>query len=310
MSLSKLEFRTFVASRTYGGITRLQHPAFGQWSHEAKRDRRALGVCAFVAVALAGPTALPDLSGAFPWEALDVPTGSVGHFVLGDGRRASLNTGSEAQVLTTPTDTYLVLHRGEALIEGESSRKLHLISNGASITATQAEFSVRRRDATRSDVVVGKGTVEIGRPDALITGWAKSLVTLARPARLMAGETASASQDGLSARRTLSPEVVAHKLAWKDGWLWFNDDSLPEVVERFNSYSDKRLLVVADRRLFDLTLGGRFRASEADVFVATLSRVFGVQAQSVHSASGDSQVVYLTLDCKQKILRCSTPMVQ
>lgn len=103
---------------------------------------------------------------------------------------------------------------------------------------------------------------------------------------------------------------LTHELAWKDGWLWFNDETLAEAIARFNDYNLARKLVLADARLDRLTVGGRFRPTDPDSFAATLKVVFGVKAVVGSAGSAGITAIYLSADCRRALLRCDTPLGQ
>ncbi len=285
MSSSKLEFRTYVASLAHRGITQVQQDVLDLPWRQLKWDHQALGILALTLVVLTFPTSVPKMANARSWMTLNVALGHVGHFELGDGRTLDLNTDSEAHFFTTPRETYLVLNRGEVLVDGHGTTAIQVVSNGTAVVATDAAFSVRRRDAVRTDILVKRGAARVEK--------IKEIADITSPPQLLAGQAASVLGEDLSGLQKFSPVVVMHKLAWTDGWLWFSDETLSEAVERFNSYNSNRHLVVSDPRLGQITIGGRFRPTETASFVSTLQHVFALTATTVRSGSGDSQTVYL-----------------
>jgi hypothetical protein len=61
-----------------------------------------------------------------------------------------------------------------------------------------------------------------------------------------------------------------------DGWIWFSKDPLPEAVAEFNRYHREQLVLV-DPALARLEIGGRFRSTDLDSFIATLEHSFDVR---------------------------------
>ena len=223
---------------------------------------------------------------------LRVAFGQTRQLPLGDGRSVDLNTDSQIHVRLTDSQTQVVMERGEALFEGVSPRALRVTADGTVVTSQDAVFSMRMRERGRTDIIVAQGTVDAGRTGRLMADWAeRALPAASDSTRLAAGEAASVDAGGLYGKRTLPPETLTHKLAWKDNWLWFSDETLAEAVERFNSYNTEQL-IIADPRLNGMSLGGRFRPTEPDSFVASLQHVFDVRAVRISAAAG-RQLVYL-----------------
>jgi transmembrane sensor len=244
------------------------------------------------------------------WTLIQVAFGHIRSMDLGDGRTVHLNTDSRIHVQLGDAQTLVAIDQGEAMFTGRSSRELRVAVNGNVVTTRNAEFSVRVRDRGRTDIIVAQGTVDAGHSARVLADWAERLLPVAAGTkRLVAGETASIDAGGLYGKRTLSSATLRHKLAWTDNWLWFSDETLAEAVERFNSYNAEQL-IIADPRLSSMTLGGRFRPTEPESFVASLQRVFDVSAVRSSAAHSTAPRVYLTVRCNRNLRRCDTAMVQ
>jgi len=279
---------------------------FSSWN--GARSVRRVGVTLLAAVALVGSVSGDRPAHTSDWMLLRVAFGHTEQLPLGYGRTVNLNTDTQIHVRLTDSQTQVVMDRGEALFTGESSRALRVIANGAVVTSGDAVFSLRMRDRGRTDIIVAQGTVDAGRTGRLLADWAeRALPETSDSTRLGGGEAASVDAAGLYGKRTLEPDTLTHKLAWKDNWLWFSDETLAEAVERFNSYNTEQL-VIADPRLREMRLGGRFRPTEPDSFVASLEGVFDVRAVRIPASSAGHQLVYLDVRCKMR--RYDTAMDQ
>jgi transmembrane sensor len=262
-------------------------------------------VCfAVVAVTFAATCEQP----ATQWRAAGTSVGEVLRYPLGDGRVAYVDTNSQIHVNLTDAETQIVVNRGGAQITGKGDRPLKVLVAGLTMRSGQGEFSVREHGPLAVNVLVAAGSIRLGRPGNRFVQWLRG--SAEAQTVVFAGESASAGADGISATRTLSPETLTHKLAWKDGWLWFSDETLAEAIARFNEYNAGRKLILADRRLDHLTIGGRFRPTEPDSFAATLKVVFGVQSVVRSGNSPDITAIYLSADCRRRLLRCDTPLGQ
>jgi hypothetical protein len=80
----------------------------------------------------------------------------------------------------------------------------------------------------------------------------------------------------------VSPDELVKRLAWagmyqKDGWLAFRGQSLESVVAEFNRHN-RRKLIIGDPQTARLQVGGKFRVTDLDGFVAALGLTHGVRA--------------------------------
>jgi len=257
------------------------------------RGARRVGIALLAGVALGSSVSGDRPASTRDWMLLRVAFGHTEQMPLGDGRTVSLNTDSQIHVRLTDSQTQVVMDRGEALFAGESSQALRVTADGAVVTSRDGVFSLRMRANGRTDIIVAQGTVDAGRTGRLLADWAERALAVASDStELRAGEAASVDASGLYGKKTLPPDTLAHKLAWKDDWLWFSDETLAEAVERFNSYNMEQL-VIADPRLNGMSLGGRFRPTEPDSFIASLQRVFDVRAVRTPASAAGRQLVYL-----------------
>jgi transmembrane sensor len=86
---------------------------------------------------------------------------------------------------------------------------------------------------------------------------------------------------------------VTRKLSWTEGRLWFERQTLKDVVAEFNRYN-RRQMVIADPAIENLRIGGGFEATDPESFIAALERTLGVRAFPSPSSDGsEAQVIRL-----------------
>jgi ferric-dicitrate binding protein FerR (iron transport regulator) len=272
---------------------------------------RSLSIALFAVAAMCSPVPGENPTSWPGWQAAHTPIGGVGRFPLGDGRTAQLNTNSTIHVSAGAKETDVVLNHGEVLIQGQSDNPIKVIASSTTLYAENASFSVRLHRSMGAQVLVATGSVGLSHTGDHFGQWVRSVIPFPwRQFRLAAGESASLAFESVSDRKTLSPEVIEHKLAWKDGWLWFSDETIPEAIERFNDYNPAKKLILTDSALDHVTGGGRFRPTEPDSLAASLKMIYGVKAQT-RSAPGDKTTdIYLSGGCNSTLLRCDTPLGQ
>jgi len=93
------------------------------------------------------------------------------------------------------------------------------------------------------------------------------------------------------------PEVLSQRLAWarihqKNGWIAFRGETLETVAAEFNRYNGRQL-VIGDAATGHLLVGGKFRLTDVDGFLAALEVTHGVKA--VVSPPGGRQPAVIVL---------------
>jgi transmembrane sensor len=149
---------------------------------------------------------------------------------LHDGSIVTLNTLSEAVVRFDRTTRRVTLVAGEAMFDvvSDPDRPFVVETGTVSLNVTGTRFSVYRRDdSTRVAVVEGSVRVVSGHtPERAVT--------------VRAGEGVVATDRGILADTRFDVEKA---IAWTERRLVFDGAPLAEVVQEFNRYNRKRLIV-------------------------------------------------------------------
>ncbi len=234
--------------------------------------RRWLAAAATVAAA----GVIAWLIGFTGWKSYETGIGGREQIALRDGSTVKLNTNTQLRTRLTSSRRDIMLTRGEALfhVAHDSTRPFYVIAGATLVRAVGTEFSVRLRDADHVDVLVTEGRVAIGAAQASHDPDSPMLVGSA--SEVSDGEAARAKPGTLSVTR-LAAKDVTRKLAWTAGHLAFQGETLAEAVQEFNRYN-QRQITVADPSIERVQVGGTFRTTDPDSFVAALQRSFGIQA--------------------------------
>lgn len=189
---------------------------------------------------------------------------------LSDGSTLTLNTASTVDVAFTAKARHLRLVRGEALFEvAHDPSKPFLVEAGAArFRALGTAFNVRvRPDVVELTVTQGVVAVVAGESDVDRMPGAR---------RIVAGGGAVV-RSGAVAATALDEQLLRQRVAWQDGVLEFDGESLAQVVGEFNRYR-RQPIVIGDARLESLRIGGRFEVDEADKFLTALTSSFPIEA--------------------------------
>ena len=231
-----------------------------------------IAVIAFSALQLSGAR-------ADPWETYETDIGGNRTISLPEGSSVQLNTATEVRVSFTREARRITLDRGEAFfhVAGDSSAAVDVTCGDIVVHASSAEFNVRARDAHSADVLVTEGSVILDRRPADGAD-SKSVV------RLSAEQLAAVTPGRLKVKG-LQRAKVRQLLTWRERSLAFSGETLEEVVEEFNRYNRKKL-VVEDRSTQELQVAGAFPSTDPDSFARSAGRLFGLRIEQVQTDSG------------------------
>jgi len=266
-------------------------------SDRGKR-RRLLPLAAAAAVALVAIAAGVWLEfQRTGWHQYTTDFGGFERIVLDDGSVVHLNTNSVMRVHLTAELRQVVLDRGEALfkVAHDASRPFDVQAGRTTVRAVGTEFSVRLRDAREVqggekdvEVLVKEGRVAIDPPKQHLE---RADVLPASVSTLSAGEAVTISAKRLHVEKVAEADV-SRKLSWTEGRLWFERQTLADVVAEFNRYN-RRQLVIADPSIANLRIGGGFEATDPESFVAALERTLGVRAFPSTPGGSEPDVIRL-----------------
>jgi transmembrane sensor len=236
------------------------------WRHAAR--------LASAASLAAGMTA----TGWLAWRLLasDVYVTGVGSFErvqLEDGSSIELNTDSKVRVRIDGSRRRVSLERGEAhfRVARDPHRPFVVEGGGSEVRAVGTAFTVRLRDVSKAEVLVTEGRVVVAA-----SGKDAREATPETPL-VVAGEVATVASTKLTVA-AITSDTMARRLAWTEGKLVFDQETLAEAVAEFNRYN-KTQLVVVDAAAAGIRVGGTFDATDVGSFLAALERIFGVRAE-------------------------------
>lgn len=208
---------------------------------------------------------------------------------LPDGSIVRLNTNSALDVVFTAIERRVRLSRGEAFftIARNSARPFIVSAAGVDIQAVGTEFNVRFH-AEAIEVTVREGVVRVddaANGESLLARSALALEVTGAPPILAAGQrvvipvAAMPKLSGMPVTPVaVAPLEIERSLAWQNRRLVFESAPLSSMVEEFNRYNRRRL-VIADHELATRRFGGTFEANDPKTFIDLLRTSYDVVAE-------------------------------
>ncbi|MEL1263345.1 FecR family protein [Pseudoxanthomonas putridarboris] len=212
-----------------------------------------------------GAMAASLLLAVFLFVSVPVPTayattkGEMRRVSLADGSALTLNTDSKVEVYDDAGRLRVKVKRGEVFIEAAHvAPPLVVEVDGRRLNASAAVFVVRMLAGQPAQVTVQDGEVELAATSTTVA----ANTHLSLPDRHGKVQTAS-----------LSPDQLQSRLAWREGKISFQGETLAEAVADFARYSDTRI-VIADPELARMPITGLFAANNPVGFGRAVAKVF------------------------------------
>lgn len=204
---------------------------------------------------------------------------------LKDGSTVQLNTQSSIRVEYDEGMRFVTLLQGEAYfsVTHDEKRPFVVEVNGRHLRTAHAGFRVRKFGTDPIDVLVHQGQVDLADPDPAV---AADIMALKANTRVILSDLAD-RRSAAEHPQPIAPEVVTRELAWREGKLAFEGESLKQAAEAFARYSDTRIYI-RDPLLAREPVTGLFAANDPVGFSRAVARVFN--AKFVH----DGETIVLT----------------
>jgi transmembrane sensor len=246
----------------------LQHASSSLAARLGMTRRRAIwggSSAAGLAAAASGLVWLPLLTR----ESYSTALGETREVVLSDGSLLTLNTGSKVLIHYSKEERRIVLMAGEALFDVAKNRQRpFLVTAGdTQIRALGTSFTVKLLPQEPIRVLVREGHVEVKRPQ----------VPEAAPVELSANTIAVAPAQAPISIEKLTSAQVKRDLAWREGRIAFDNETLAQAARAFSRYSDIRILVSAD--VENQTVTGLYVTNDPVGFAKAAALSLGLRAE-------------------------------
>ena len=207
--------------------------------------------------------------------ALQMPTayatakGEMRTVPLGDGATVTLNTDTRIKVYDEDGRRRIRVLRGEVLIEGAGTAMPTLVEvDGKHLQATEATFVVRKLEGRPTQVLVQEGRVVL----------AEATQSAKIPLTPNTGLSLPEGKDGRWNPTPLSSGQMGRELAWREGKIALQGETLEEAAAVYARYSDTPI-VIADQDLARMQVTGLFAVNNPLGFSRAVAEVFDAEVR-------------------------------
>jgi transmembrane sensor len=195
---------------------------------------------------------------------LATAVGQQRNVTLADGSVITLNTNTIVETDLSRRLRQIHLRKGEAhfQVAHDRSRPFLVHAGDAVVRAVGTEFEVRLLADQHVDVIVNEGRVEVQATEQGSAAEVSRLQPSAKLRALRAGERLATSDYSV---RQVTSEQLSSQMAWREGAIIFDGQSLAEAIAEIERYTDARI-VVSDPDTAALRVGGRFRTDDMQGF--------------------------------------------
>jgi transmembrane sensor len=212
----------------------------------------------------------------------ETAVGQQSTVTLPDGSVLLLNTNSLIKVVYSDKQRLLILERGEMNIEvaHDAERPLSVMAGQKIVQAVGTAFNVQIINDGEVELIVTEGKVLVAergdiRGDVAAKADSDPIKPLPERSTVVSkGERVvlSASEEVIA---KVSDSDISAQLSWRQGNLVFRGETLAEAVVELSRYTPVKF-ELADPRLRDIRIGGRFKAGDVDGLLATLKENFNI----------------------------------
>ena len=243
-----------------------RQPWIGETNEQSRFSRRRV-LGAGLAVATLAGVGLAGLALRARATRYTSGIGEIRRIALDDGSTMVLNTATEVTVDFGERQRTLRLIRGEAFFEvaHDKARPFLVQANHIGVRAVGTAFAVRL-ETTQLEVTVTEGTVEVtDSTQGSVVDTSISFPPM--PKHITANERIVIIGSRAPDVRPVAPSESDRELAWREGMVSFDGESLQAAVGEINRHN-RRHIIIDDPALAAMPVVGVFQATDLDGFSA------------------------------------------
>lgn len=197
---------------------------------------------------------------------------------LSDGSTVQLNTDSEVEIFYSARERRIVLARGEARFDvaHDTRRPFRVYAGDKLIEAVGTSFDVQLVGAS-VDVFVTEGVVKLAHALKALNDRRAEKESGKTIALLEAGRNAVLDESQVLISE-MSDIEIEKRVAWTKRRLFFDGETLDEVISQFNRYTNDTI-VIADENIREMRITGYVNSEDTVKFLNALEASFGVEQE-------------------------------
>ena len=204
---------------------------------------------------------------------------------LPDGSVLKLNTDTSLTVVYSENERRVLLHQGEAHFDVAENKDypFKTIVGSSTVTAIGTAFNIHLDKQQQVEVTVTEGRVLVDRvyqeaESPLLPSIFEKQQQVQSDDEgvfLEVGEMAVIGSDGEDDTRVLDEDDMFSSLAWHQGMIIFQGETLTEVIEEVSRYTTVKFEIV-DETIASTSVGGYFKTGDVDQLLAALEQNFQI----------------------------------
>ncbi len=244
-----------------------------EFSVRSRRKSWWYGVSAALAASIVTAVVVPHYHKLKSGLRLETRTAETQVMALEDGSRITVGARSGVDVRFQEQSRQVVLESGQAFFEvaPDKSRPFTVIAGRAEVRVTGTKFDVRY-DGDNVKVTVLEGRVELRRRPIL------PVLAERIPEQVLIAGTGSELREGGGFTSAHAAAINAGE--WRNGWLYYADAPLGEIVRDLSRYSETPIQFETSD-VAKLRLTTSFRANDVDHFLSNLQLTLPVDVHRV-----------------------------
>ena len=211
-------------------------------------------------------------------------------YILADGSKVTLNTGSRLEVDFREDQRRIRLLEGEVLydVAHDTSRPFLVFAGDGIVRAVGTAFVVHLK-GNEFDVIVSEGAIELSSvlPTPVIEQSDPKPKKIASLGIVRAGHKAK-YENSAALIASLSEVEMTAKLSWQNGLITFSGETLEEVIQEVSRYTELNI-EIHDAELKALRVGGVFKSGDTESVFANLKANFDID--TLNTAPGTVALV-------------------
>ena len=207
---------------------------------------------------------------AYAWSSAATRLGENRTIALPDGSAVALNTDSRLSWRFSGTERSFWIERGEIALDLRAGPAATLHGEQSAVLLSGGQFNARLRGEAL-DLLVQRGRAQVaGDPAAPQVEASKGVSSMLVSA-------------GTAVIRPADADQVESITAWQKHEILFLDATLGSAVDEYNRFLPRKIVIV-DRELANIPVGGRFVTSNPDAFLHAVATGLNVRVSQSPTA--------------------------